>query len=97
MLGDNCYGAAGGMVEVIVIVVVEFVTKESIPYSGTGWKNRTVSLTDVQDGRNKKETQFCSMGRGGRGGRGPEFNKGGNMSVEIGGVVPVSVLLADRK
>ena len=46
VLGDNCYGAAGGMVEVIVIVVVEFVTKELIPYSGTGWKNRTVSLTD---------------------------------------------------
>jgi hypothetical protein len=46
LLGDNCYGAAGGMVKVIMIVEVEFVTKESILYSGTGWKNRAVSLTD---------------------------------------------------
>ena len=45
VLGDNCYGAAWGMVEVMVIVIV-VVDDVTIPYSGTGWKNRTISLTD---------------------------------------------------
>ena len=30
-----------------VIIGVEFVAKEPIPYSGTGWKNRRVVLAGV--------------------------------------------------
>jgi hypothetical protein len=59
VLGDNCYRASGGVGEVIVIEKVEFVTKESIPYSGTGWKNRTTILTDkVED---KVSLSTCSQ------------------------------------
>ena len=41
----------------------------------------------------RKKHSFCSMGRGGRG---PDYSIGGNMSVEIGGMVPVFVLRADK-
>jgi hypothetical protein len=36
------------MAEVVVIVIVDvkFVAKESVPYSGTGWKNKNFILTD---------------------------------------------------